>query len=70
MQQTSTLNLPVFFLRAQTEGRVLRVNKSKITGENIFNGDHFENEGKHGSIKDEKAFFWLVLQVYDQCFNP
>ena len=28
-----------------------------ITGENTFNGDHFEIEGRHGSIKDKKAVF-------------
>ena len=70
VQQTSTLNLPAFFLRFQTEERILRVNKSKITDENPFNGDHFEIEDNHGSIKDEKALFWVVFQICDQCFNP
>ena len=69
-QQTSTLKLPAFFLRIQTEERVLRVNKSKITGENTFNGDHFEIEGKHGLSKDEKTLFWVLLQIFDQCFDP
>ena len=57
------------FLRFQTKERVLRANKSKITGENTFNGDHFEIEGNHRSSKDEKILFWIFLQISDQCFN-
>ena len=57
MQQTSTVKLPAFFLRFQTGERILKVNKSKITVKNTFNGDHFETEGNHESIKDEKTFF-------------
>ena len=30
-QQTSTVKMPVFFWRFQTEERALRVNKSKVT---------------------------------------
>ena len=37
------------------------VNKSKITGENTFNGDHFEIGGNHGSSKWEKIF---VLGIF------
>ena len=37
--------------------------KSKITGKNTFNGDHFEIEGNHGSSKDEKTLFWVFLQI-------
>ena len=59
-----------FFFIFQTEEWVLRVNKSEITGENTFNGDHFEIEGNHESIKDEKTLFWVFLQICDQCFNP
>ena len=44
--------------------------KSKITGKNTFNGDHFEIEGNHESSKDEKTLFWVFLQICDQCFNP
>ena len=62
--------LPASFLRFQTEEGVLRVNKSQITGENTFNGDHFEIEGNHGSSKYEKTLFWVFLQICDQCFNP
>ena len=62
MQQTSTVKLPAFFLRFQIEERILRVNKSKITAENTFNGDHhFEIEGNHGSSKDKKTLFWVFL---------
>ena len=65
-QQTSTLKLPAFFWRFQNKERVLRVNKSKITGENTFNGNNFDSEGNHGSSKDEKTF----LMIFDQHFNP
>ena len=46
-----------FFLRFQTKERILRVNKSKITGENKFIGDQFGVEGNHGSSKNEKVLF-------------
>ena len=46
------------------------LNKSKITSENTFNGDHFEIEGNHESSKDEKTLFWVFLQICDPCFNP
>ena len=45
----------------QTEERVLRVNKSKITGGNSFNGNHFNIEGNHGSSKEKKNF---VLGIF------
>ena len=57
------------FLRFQIEECVLRVNKSKITGENNFNVDHFEIEIKHGSSTDEKTLFWVFLLICDQSFN-
>ena len=60
MQQTNTVKLPAFF-RLQTEERVLKVNKSKIIGENIFNGDHFGTEGNHESSNDEKTLLWVFL---------
>ena len=46
------------------------VKKSEITGENTFNGDHFEIETNHGSSKCEKTFRWVFLQNCDQCINP
>ena len=55
VQQTSTMKLPAFFVRFQTEDRVLRINKSEITGENAFNGHFFEIEDNHESSKDEKT---------------
>ena len=61
MQQTSTVKLPEFFLRFQAEERAVRVNNSKITGENTFNGDYSGTEGNHGSSKDEKCLFWVIL---------
>ena len=57
MQQTSTVKLPTFFWRFQTKERVLKVNKSKITGKNTFNGYHFDIEGDHESSKDKKTLF-------------
>ena len=59
-QQTSTVKLPAFFLRFQTEERVRRVNKSKITGQNTFNGDHFEIERNPESSKGKKTF-WVFF---------
>ena len=44
-------------MRFQTEGRVLRVNKSKITGENTFKGDHYETEGNMDQVKTNKFCF-------------
>ena len=54
-QQTSTVKLPAFNLKFQTQERVLRVNKSEITGENAFNGDLLDTEDNHEWIKDEKT---------------
>ena len=48
----------------QTKLRILRVNKSEITGENTLNGDHFGIEGNHESSKDKKicvVFFCRFL---------
>ena len=69
-QQTRTLKLPAYLLIFQTKEHVLRINKSKITAKNSFDGDHFESEGNHESSKDEKSLFWVFLQICDQCFNP
>ena len=46
------------------------VKKSEITGENTFNGDHFEIETNHGPSKYEKTLLWVFLQNCDQCINP
>ena len=70
MQQTSPVKLPAFFFRFQTKERVLRVNKTKITGENTFNGDYFDIESNHESSEDEITLFWVFLQSCDPCFNP
>ena len=45
-QQTSAAKLLLFYQRFQTKERALRVNQAKITGKNVFNGDHFRSEGK------------------------
>ena len=60
-QPTSILKLPAFFLRFQSEERVLEVNKKKINGENTFNGDSFEIEGSHGSSNDRKNFVLVIF---------
>ena len=57
-------------MRFIKEKQVPRVNKSKITGQSTFNGDHFGISGNHGSSKDEKVLFSVILQICDQCFNP
>ena len=57
MQQTSTVKLPVFYLRLQTEEHVLRVNKSEMTGENDFHAEPFEIEDNHESSKNKKTWF-------------
>ena len=51
------MKLPAFFLRFQTGEPVLRVNKSKTTGENTFNGYYFESQDNHALSKDEKTLF-------------
>ena len=68
-QQTSTLKLLVLFLRCQIEERILRVNESKVTDENTFNGDYFEIEGNHGPNKDDKILCWVFFMICDECFN-
>ena len=68
-QKTSTVKIPVFSFRLQTEKRVLKVNKSDITGGNAFNGDLAEIEGNHESSKKEKACFQVFQEICYPCFN-
>ena len=63
------MKLPTIFFRIEIEERVLRLNKIKITGENIFNGDHFVIEGNYGSSKDANILFGIFFQIFDQCFD-
>ena len=37
--------------------RLLRINKSKITGGNNFNGDNFATEGNYDSNNDGRTLF-------------
>ena len=37
------------------------VNKTKITGKNVFNGDQFGTKGNHESSCVEKNFFWGIF---------
>ena len=46
-----------FFQRFQSDDRVLRVIKTRITGENSFNGDHFGTEGNQESSNNKKNPF-------------
>ena len=55
MQQTSAVKFLAFCLRLQTEGLVLRVDESEITGENALRGDFSEIEDNHEARKDEKT---------------
>ena len=64
------MKLPAFFCRFQTEESVLRVNKSRTTGKNTLNGNHFEIESNHELSKDGKTLFWVFLQICDSYFNP
>ena len=48
-----------FLSRLQTKERVLRVNKSKITGEDTLNEDNFGIKGNQESSKDEKFCFGI-----------
>ena len=68
-QPTNIAKLTVFFQRFQTKEHIQRVNKTKSTGENAFNGDHFWTEGNHESSNNEKTLFWVFLQICDSCFN-
>ena len=70
MNKTSTVKLPAYFWRFQTKECVLRVNKSKITSEYTFNGDHLETEDNHEPTEDEETLFFFFLQICGPCFNP
>ena len=57
------MKLPAFFiLRFQTEERVLRVNKSEITGENAINRNFLEIEDSQESNQDKKN---TVLGIFE-----
>ena len=62
-------NNDIFLKKFQIEERVLRVNKSEISCENTFNGDHFETEAKHDSSNDEETLFLVFFKICDLCFN-
>ena len=69
-QQTSTAILPTLFQRFRTKVLTLRVNETKITSENAFNGDHFKTEGNQESGHNKNTLFWVYFQIFDPCFNP
>ena len=49
---------------------MLKVNKSKITGEKAFNGDYFETSGNHESNQTEKILFLVFFKITYSRFNP
>ena len=55
------MKLQAFCFRFQIEERILRVNKSEITGQNAFHGDLFEIEDNYESSKDKKK---SVLNIF------
>ena len=63
LKPSSTVKLRPFFWKFQTEERVLRLNKSKITSENTFNRYDFDIEGNYESYKDRRTLFWVFLQI-------
>ena len=70
VQQTSTAILPTLFQRSRTKVHTLRVNETKITSENAFNGDHFKTEGNQESGHNKNTLFRVYFQIFDPCFNP
>ena len=64
------MKLPTLHLNFQTKEYVPRVNKSEITGENVFNGDYFEIEDNHKSSKEKKFWFQIYFQIFYPLFNP
>ena len=69
-QQTGTAKLLTLFQRFQTKVHTLRVNETKITSDNAFNGDHFRTEGNLEYSYNENTLFWLYFQIFDLYFNP
>ena len=63
-QQTSIVRLLAFWGIFQTEEDVLRINKSKSTGENTFNVYHFDMKSNHESSKDE---IFLFFDIFAYC---
>ena len=61
-QQTSTVKLSTISLRFQSKDHVLRIKKSKITGENTLNGDHFKIKSNYETTKDKKLYFGYFFQ--------
>ena len=64
------MKITTFSLRFERKERVLKINKSEITGENTFKGDLCEIEANHDPSKDEETLFLLFLLICDKCFNP
>ena len=46
------------------------MNEAKITSKNAFTSNQFRCEGNHENNNNEKALFWVFLQIFDLCFNP
>ena len=69
MHLASTVKFAAFCLRFHTEECVLRVIKSKITGENDFHGVLFEMEDNDESCKVETTWLQIFLRICYSCFN-
>ena len=70
MQQTSTVKLPVFFLKFQKRVHGLRVNETKPYTENASNCNYCGFGVKNKSKCDERAMFRASLQNLDLYLNP
>ena len=64
MQRTGTSKSLAFFLRFKTKERAVRVNKSKIGGENTFIENNFRIEANHGLSKEQKVLKELFAFCY------
>ena len=56
-----------FFLKSETEARIVNINKSEIIGKNVFNGDFFEVTDSHEPVTTKNLefphFFRFVILV-------
>ena len=55
----------IFFQGIQNKEHILRVNKTKSTGEKACNGDYFETKGNHESSNYKIFRFLFFLHILD-----
>ena len=46
------------------------MNEANITSKKAFNSNHFGSEANHENSNNEKALFWVILQIFELSFNP